>query len=175
MEPLLTPLEQFRIKLLEDREHRGNRLQDTFDRNMPSVIMLTLNIPGRKKTPDGSEALFRWGKRQLEKILSAETCFDCRDNAGWFAVLSCSEPPESVKKRTIEIETSVPAARLLDIDVYNREHRQISRTTLGLSQRRCLICHRAAMECIRNKNHDSTEIQNTAMCILAKFITSETD
>ena len=171
----MTPLEQFRIKLLEVREQREKHLQDAFGHNLPSVIMLTLNIPGTEKTPDGAETLFHWGKQQLEKTLSTVICFEYRDNAGWFAVLSCSEPPESVKRGTIEIETSIPAARLLDIDVYNQEHRQLSRTMLGLLQRRCLICHRAAVECIRNKNHASTEIQNAVMRILAQFITSKTD
>ena len=73
------------------------------------------------------------------------------------------------KRLCARIEAARPAARLVDLDVYDARGNRIDRTALGLPARRCLACVRPAAECMRLKRHEPEEIVQIADELLADF------
>lgn len=69
-------------------------------------------------------------------------------------------PAREVKRACCEIEDSHPHGRLMDIDVLSGGDRLsiLSRTEVGLPERRCLLCERPARECIRAGRHTTDEL-----------------
>ncbi len=75
---------------------------------------------------------------------------------GWFLL---DMEPSEVKRRACMIEDTHTLGRLFDIDVFDRmSHVPLSRTDMGLEQRRCLICSHPARECMRAQAHSYSEI-----------------
>ncbi len=70
----------------------------------------------------------------------------------------------------ILIEDNHPLGRLLDIDVYDAEYNQISRSDLGHKPRACLICDDIAHYCIRSNKHSLAEVQNVIREMLIDYL-----
>ena len=66
----------------------------------------------------------------------------------------------------IELEEKSLGGRLLDIDIYDRDFRQISRSSLGLSERKCIICEDIARTCIKEERHSLDELKEKVREIL---------
>lgn len=47
------------------------------------------------------------------------------------------------------LEEKYSFTRLMDIDIFDGDYRQISRSDLGLEPRKCYICDREAKFCIK--------------------------
>ena len=100
---------------------------------------------------------------------------------GFEAFLVVDLPAPEVKRACCEIEDSHPHGRLMDIDVLERCPVEpgmtekepgmteavtagcdrlsiLSRTDVGLLERRCLLCERPARECIRAGRHTTDEL-----------------
>ena len=79
---------------------------------------------------------------------------------GFEAFLVVDLPAREVKRACCEIEDSHPHGRLMDIDVLSGGDRLsiLSRTEVGLPERRCLLCERPARECIRAGRHTTDEL-----------------
>ena len=45
-----------------------------------------------------------------------------------------------IKEKMIGLEEESREGRLLDIDIYDKDFSQISRSSLGLAERKCIIC-----------------------------------
>lgn len=63
-----------------------------------------------------------------------------------------------LKRETCSVEEEHFLGRLFDIDVYDGEGRQICRSELGLSERKCLLCERDARQCARSRAHPLGEL-----------------
>ncbi|WP_298037107.1 citrate lyase holo-[acyl-carrier protein] synthase [uncultured Desulfuromonas sp.] len=160
----------FRNKLLEARDSRHRALLRALTVRTPAVLSLALNIPGQGKTPPGSAELFCWGRDRLERSFSGLVEFQGgEDAAGHYALFLLGTAPLLAKVRCLALEESRPAARLLDLDVFDRLGRPIDRALLGLSQRTCLACSRPAKECIRTGSHDQPALQRRIDDLLAPF------
>lgn len=131
---------------------------------------MSLNIPGREKTPPGSEALFLSifdrlvqdfpGSSQLEKSFDA---------LGPYTIIALETDPQAAKTHCIALEASHPAARLIDLDVYSAAGVQIDRASLGVAARSCLVCQSPAVDCIRLKRHSLEEVIAKTHELLSSF------
>lgn len=65
---------------------------------------------------------------------------------------------KDIKSITIGIEDKNRLGRIFDIDVFNRENEQISRSDLKKPLRKCLLCDKKALTCMREKNHTYEEL-----------------
>jgi holo-ACP synthase len=61
------------------------------------------------------------------------------------------------KYLAVIIESISPKARLLDIDVMDKDG-AVSRRELGLDARKCLICDEDAKVCARSQKHSMEEL-----------------
>lgn len=155
-----------RNSLLEARDRRQELLESLFPAPLPATIMLSLNLPGDRKTGARAERLFRWGEQALLAALPARLLLQERDALGPFALYGVSLPAEPAKLKAIEVEAGHPAGRLLDLDIYDPAGRPVDRAGLGLSPRTCLLCSEAAVACIRAQRHQSAELQARAHAVI---------
>ena len=86
-------------------------------------------------------------------------------------VAALGDDPVDVKKRCIALETEHLFARLVDLDVYSAGGIQVDRGSLGLPSRRCLVCSRPAVECMRLKRHHYREVIAKVHELLTSFRT----
>jgi holo-ACP synthase CitX len=134
------------------------------------TLFVSLNIPGREKTPAGAEAFFsRMSGCVGEEFPAAARLASSFDALGPYLILGLDGDPSSVKRRCIELETAHPSSRLLDLDVYTPGGAQIGRAALGLAARSCLVCDQRAVDCIRARRHGFAEIVAKAHELLTPF------
>ena len=166
----LTSSDKFVRSLLDARDGRQDALSAILREGHPSTVFLSLNIPGSEKTPPGSEALFLWMLGEFSRRFSAQTLRrQTIDALGPYAIMALGVDPVEAKTGCVELETGHPSARLIDLDVYSAEGIQIDRGSLGLPGRACLVCSRAAVECIRAKRHSINEVIGNVDALLAHF------
>ena len=136
----------------------------------PATLFVTLNIPGVVKDPPGAGKLFAWSLDKLAALHPGQEILEHgRDLLGCYAIIGIQEPAVDVKHGCITLETSLPAARLLDLDVYDDQGRQIDRARLSLPARTCLICNQPAVDCIRLQRHSVMELSDTIHELLAPY------
>lgn len=83
-------------------------------------------------------------------------------------ILTACDKQES-KRRTCQIEDSHPLGRLFDIDVLDNDGSPISRQSIGLAPRKCLICDNEARYCMRNHTHTQEELWQKIDQLLASY------
>ena len=138
-------------ELLESRDARVRR-QQSLQAAYPlcTLVCFTVQLPGEvKRSPDsliiggaGLAALLGRFGSVLEHVQVQDL------PTGYEAYLLVKLPAATVKKICCEIEQTHPLGRLMDIDVPG-----VSRESLGLGPRRCLLCGREVRVCMRLGTH----------------------
>jgi len=146
-------------KYLETRDRRQDTLNNLMSNRYPALIFLTLNIPGAMKALPGAFGLYKWGFDELHTAFSdIRILIQGSDLLGPYTFFRLDADPVEVKKLCVITETAEPFARLVDLDVYDSDGRQVDRNILGLPTRSCLVCQQPAVECIRLKRHTYDEV-----------------
>jgi holo-ACP synthase len=167
MAPSSTPYDASRRSLLAARDARQAQL----DRHLGAgrtLLALSLAVPGPVKTPPGVGALFAWAVAEVARAFpGAGRLVAAEDALGPLALFVVDATAAEAKARCVAIETSRPAARLLDLDVYSPEGASLDRAALLLPPRPCLCCPEPARECIRAGRHGMDEVVARALALLA--------
>jgi len=163
---------ELKNSILLDRERRDEKLHKLLaSLTEGSVIQLSLNIPGPDKCLPGCRGLFAWGQDQLAGSLSVSTVLVAEDSLGPWALYTTVALAAEAKSICCGIEQTTAAARLLDFDVYAIDGTVHDRVSLGLPQRRCLICPESARDCIRTKRHSWPQVKDRLEKLLKPFTT----
>lgn len=146
------------MDILDAREKRSYLQEKLIKKfNLP-ILVIRANYPGIDKNNKTTkfivetlyhELLLKFSYTNLEKIDSFE---------GLIYILSFEISPSDLKKIAIEMETSHPLGRLVDIDILNLQNHTLSRTDLGYAPRKCFICSSLAHNCVRSKKHSLEEV-----------------
>jgi holo-ACP synthase CitX len=164
--------DKFVGNLLAAREARQELLSGALSAGRPATLFVSLNLPGADKAPPGATGLFHQGCERIADTFPGSMLLAAdRDFLGHFALRVVDADPRAVKQLCIGIEESHPAARLLDLDVYSAAGQQVDRASLVRPARRCLLCARPAVECIRARRHPYPEVIAKAHDLLAHFRT----
>jgi len=155
-----------RSSLLEARDRRQALLERLFPSLFPSTVMLSLNLPGDRKTGERAERLFTWGEGALRAALPAERIERGSDALGPFALYHSSLEADAIKMLAMAVEMGHPAGRLLDLDIYDPTGRPVDRANLGIPPRPCLLCPEPALACIRSRRHGSAALQAQAFAVI---------
>lgn len=147
-------------ELLDSRENRVWHQQELLDKYGGILVSVTLNIPGPIKDKPEYQKVMEWG---MEALLAAfgvnaiysETRF-LKTGAEGYICLNGLEKAEA-KYLAVIIESMSPKARLLDVDVMDKDG-AVSRGELGLDARKCLICDEDAKACARSQKHSMEEL-----------------
>jgi holo-ACP synthase len=161
-------LEALRAALLSARDARAALLLAHRPAEGEALLAVSLAIPGEEKEPPGGLELFAWAvARAVLALPGVRPLHSAPDALGPFALLAVAAPPEPVKRACVDLEASRPDARLLDLDVYAADGRQVDRAALGLPPRPCLCCEAPAHECVRTGRHPPAEVLARARALLA--------
>ncbi len=164
-------LEAIRRNLLEARDAR-QALLDRLRGADGSVIFLSVGAPGPDKRRPGVFALQRLAVEALERALPTTPLESGRDAVGPWAAFRVPLPPDPVKRTAVDLEASLPAGRLVDLDVYDPAGAQIGRASLHLPARPCLLCDGPAVECIRHSRHQAADVAAAADRLLVHVLAS---
>lgn len=135
-----------------------------------ALVVASCAIPGPEKSPAGSRTLFDWGQRQLQQQLVPQRIVGGREDIlGPYCIAVTVIAPYTVKRICLAIEQAVPAARLLDLDVYTAYGQRISRTDIGAPPRSCLLCQQPASDCIRLYRHSMGALLDHVTVLLDTF------
>ena len=157
-----TDLNKF-MDILNSREERAKKQVELLNMYPYTLISFTLNIPGINKNSDIYSSIHDNGMFSLVNALNTgkieiKNIEFFRKSTGNEGFISVNSDPISVKILTTGIENEHPLGRIFDIDVFDKDHNQLSRTDLGLEPRKCLMCGKEARICIREKNHTYEEL-----------------
>lgn len=148
-------------QLLASREERAS-FQKELLKSYPgkALVCLTVIMPGKVK-------------RNLQSLIVAQAALtalvsafgdpmlklEVRDRqTGYEAYLVTTLSHGEAKRKTCSIEDTHPLGRLFDLDVIDADGVPISRETIGLNPRKCLICDNEARYCMRNRTHTLSEL-----------------
>lgn len=121
-----------------------------------SLISFSMNIAGEIKSFPLGLAAFDEGLKELRARIPEGAILhfeESRKNTGPEAFFLLSMEPTAVKQLTTSIEETHPLGRLFDMDVLCADGTSVSRSSLGLPARKCLICGENAKACSRSRNH----------------------
>ncbi|RVU55271.1 citrate lyase holo-[acyl-carrier protein] synthase [Anaerosphaera multitolerans] len=151
-------------EMLESKEERRKIQKEFIDKYKSTLISFMLNIPGEVKNKDSYVLFHKKYILEIKKILRKEKIelidelyFNKKTGMEYYAVVNSNG--ENIKGLMVELEEKNESTRLLDIDVFDREFNQISRSEMGLSSRKCILCSKSAVQCMREENHSLEEIK----------------
>ena len=155
-------------ELLESRDSRAARQGELLSQYPGrAVLCLTVQLPGPEKRNALSLKIARAGTDAVEKrfipvfkeLKDLETGFE-----GYFIV---EGEPLDLKKAAVDLEDTHPLGRLMDLDVIGPEG-PVGRASIGLGERKCLICDKPARYCMRAGSHTQEEL----MAIINQLVSS---
>ncbi|MBR4774669.1 MAG: citrate lyase holo-[Bacteroidales bacterium] len=145
-------------QLLESRDNRFV-LQHRLLENNPgcTLVCFTVQLPGAEKRNALSLSIAEAGQKALQDAFGQEP-HQIRDlETGYEAYFLVQAPAEAVKRQCCTLEETHPLGRLMDIDVIGPDG-PVSRTEVGYSARKCLLCGEPARVCMRARTHTSEEL-----------------
>lgn len=150
--------------ILNSREQRVQKQRALLKSYAAPVVCLLCNIPGPIKRCAASAQIFAAGTEAFFAALAqhgliplyAHTYDLPTGPEGYWCV---DTSPVECKRLCCAIEESHPLGRLLDIDVIPPAGVPVSRTSLGLPQRGCLVCGGVAADCVSRQMHSLKEVQ----------------
>ena len=167
-------MEEFLLKLLDEKEERARTQSNLISKYKKPLISFGLNIPGQEKNSNEIKQFFLKVLERLknkleenkiniifEKINSSEV-----GNIA-FLVLDKNEA-EKIKKILIAFEEEKKYGRILDLDLFGANNKLLSRQDLGYTPRKCLLCDKEAIFCIKNRSHSFEELNQKAMDIIRR-------
>lgn len=139
--------------VLSAREKRHVFKQDFMQKNTSlTYVEISMNIPGIPKTGHQWHLVFQMGIKQLQAKFDVVQWTSFVDQAGYYALMSTKADTYTVKYMCCEVEKLAPWGRLLDIDCSGPNGR-LSRQSLGLPDRLCMVCHGPQEACLSSKAH----------------------
>lgn len=162
-------------RMLDAKEKRYYNIKDLTEKYEASVLSFMLNIPGEDKN---FEEAVSFHKKYVDKIKNLleenkiKILFEDYQNLvtgmEYLAVLDGDGCV--IKKLMMEVEEESLGGRLLDIDIYDKDFSQISRSSLGLPERKCIICGDTARTCIKEERHKIEELEERVREIIKDTI-----
>lgn len=150
-------------EILKSREDRAQKQRELLDKYSSSLISFTLNTPGSVKSSElyrrihaeGMDSLIKLLKEHDARILYQEANNKSTGSEGYILV---DMDALELKGLMISLESTHPLGRIFDIDIFDKNQKQISRSDISEEPRKCLICNKDARICMREKNHSYEEL-----------------
>lgn len=148
-------------QLLESRDLRcATERQLLSDYPDKTLVVLTIVSPGTEKVTEQSEISFNAATEAIQNEFIGDIHHTVirKPPTGYEAYYILDLPKRLAKEHCVMIEESHPLGRLFDIDVIGEGCVPMSRTEVGASPRKCLICGKTARICMRERIHSLDEI-----------------
>ncbi|SFN85191.1 holo-ACP synthase [Formivibrio citricus] len=150
-------------EILAARDSRVERQQAALARWRLPLVSLTLVMPGPLKDSDTARFLLDEAIAEVDAL--------CRDR-GWVvrsfeairqptgpeALYAVDTDAQTLKRALTGLEEQHALGRLWDMDVIDPVEGSLSRRSLGLESRRCLVCDEPGHACARSRAHPLPEL-----------------
>jgi len=145
--------------ILRAKEERAFKQKELLSRHpLASLISLCINIPSSIKLTHEALVVHEVAHTVLIEMLQNEGIELLHHEhkiapTGVESLFVCNIDAKTLKINTCTIENTHPLGRLMDIDVLDGSGVILSRSSLGLSKRRCFVCGEEAHVCTRAQKH----------------------
>lgn len=151
------------LDILNSKENRRILQTDVIDKYKNTLISFTLNTPGIEKDNEIYRQIHRDAMDYIicklgEKHINILYKQSFERNTGPEGYIVVEKSALDIKFLMIQIEEEHYLGRLFDIDIFDKDNRQVSRKVLNIKGRNCLICSQDARICMREKSHSQEEI-----------------
>ncbi|MFW6284835.1 MAG: citrate lyase holo-[acyl-carrier protein] synthase [Bacillota bacterium] len=155
--------------LLSARKKRADHVLNLSRDFEASVVLIKVNIPGKDKNPSVARPVLKLSARLIFNLF--DVSMHCRVPSvdGDYHLMVIEEPAKRIKRVAIYLEDTHRLGRLFDIDVYH-DGAKLSRTDLGFSPRRCLICGGDVAKCRREGAHSLNALLGTIHSTVHRFL-----
>ncbi len=160
-------------QILAAKEERQKRQKRMLSEYGTAIASITLNIPGPEKDGPVLRQLCDYAISAMQARLEIAAMERVNLPTGPEAILAVRSGASAVKQIAVSLEDEHAFSRLLDIDVFDAEGRQLSRQTSG-SYRSCLLCELPAAVCMRERKHGAEEIMAAVQGLLRQFLAFQT-
>ncbi|MCS5422040.1 citrate lyase holo-[acyl-carrier protein] synthase [Psychrilyobacter piezotolerans] len=146
------------MDILDARENRAYLQEELIKKfNLP-LLVIRANYPGIDKNNEVTKYIIEIMYETILSYISPINIKKIDSFEGIVYLLSIDTSPAVLKKSAVDMETTHPLGRLVDIDILDLNNHTLSRTDLGSPPRRCFICSSPAHNCVRSKKHSLEEI-----------------
>ena len=156
--------------VLAAKEARQARQAIFRQRHGQVLLSLTINMPGAVKDGALIRRLAEYGAEQVRHRLPVIAEERLYPFTGPEILLAVAESGSAVKSIAVALEEINAFSRLLDLDVFDDDGRQLSRRDIaGQQERACLVCGEPALPCMRERRHAPAAVTAAAARLLDQF------
>jgi len=147
-------------ELLDAREERVDLIEMLVNKYNTTLLVMRVNYPGLQKTNVVTLTMIK----EMSSLISATLGDKVRGELlkqgaeGPIFYATVDEDVLVLKAIAVHFEETETLGRCLDLDVYDRLGRSISRQELGFPIRKCYLCNDYAHHCVRARRHSEHEI-----------------
>lgn len=146
--------------LLLAKEERVDFQYELINKYKLPLISMRVNYPGINKDNELSRKIAEIMKNELMDKFKGNIVYEDYKNTaeGPVFTLVLRNIAEEIKRKTVDVEENHMLGRCVDIDVYDEHGNGLSRTSLGLSSRKCFLCEDKAQNCGRSRKHNIEDV-----------------
>ena len=157
--------------MLEAREARVARRVAALSEHGRPCLTLSIVTPGPVKDSPLSRLLAQAAREEVEARFAElrwrfDRLYTAQSATGPEALYSVACDPFRLKTEMVTLEESHPLGRLWDLDVHDTDGNGLSRHSVGLAPRRCLVCGEPAHGCTRSAAHPLDTLRATMVATL---------
>ncbi len=161
------------LALLDAKEKRARLQKKYCETYKKSVLSVTLVAMGGVKRNPLLDYVFKRALDRLNTLFQMLKIVPLAQSiqflsTGHEAIFALSIDPRLLKQYCIEIEESLPLARLWDIDVITPTGEILNRTDFYVPARTCLLCNENAKICARTRKHALADLHNHMQNLVAQ-------
>lgn len=167
-------------RMLEAKEKRYYKIKGLTERYEAPVLSFMLNIPGEYKNFKEAVDFHKKYIEKIKKLLEENQInilFEEYENliTGMEYIGVLDGNGREIKKLMMEVEEESEGGRLLDLDIYDKDFSQISRSSLELPERKCIICGDTARTCIKEERHKLEELEEKVREIIREDLEKDSN
>ena len=145
------------MDILDARENRAYLQEELIKKfNLP-LLVIRANYPGIDKNNKVTKYIIKIIYDAILSSISPKNIKKIDSFEGIVYLLNVDISPTKLKRVAMDIETTHPLGRLVDLDVLDLNNHTLSRTDLEYPPRRCFICSDLAHNCVRSRKHSLEE------------------
>lgn len=163
------------MNILELRETRESFIARSIKSKNKCLICIKPNFPGAEKRNIYTNYVSAMIFNEIKNVHDVHEFSHEYDVEGLIFYILLDGDSIKIKERMIEIEASHPLGRLVDIDVYGQDAKQVSRDDFSIGRRKCFICDNEAVICVRSRAHTVDEIVEHFKNVVKEFLLGSND
>nr|WP_295972640.1 citrate lyase holo-[acyl-carrier protein] synthase [uncultured Bacillus sp.] len=148
--------------ILSAKETRVYKQEQLIEKYKTTLLCMRVNYPGVRKNNEVTLGIMKALCHEIDNFFYPNILYRTFDITAEGPIYTCGIDQISidVKRTALSIEENHFLGRCVDIDVYGKDGKGISRRDLGLKERKCFICQEPSQQCVRQGRHDLEDVKS---------------